>query len=85
MDDAWTYQIEICGEVDDADLNSGSPLRVTVEHAAANRTVLTVYTDQSGLIGVLRHIHGLGMVLLAVVRRTEGSTPVRPSSAVDLS
>jgi hypothetical protein len=74
MDDAWTYQIEICGEVDEADLNSGSPQRVGVERCGANRTVLTVRTDQSGLIGVLRHLHGLGLVLLCMDRRAERKT-----------
>jgi hypothetical protein len=29
-------------------------------------TLFTVCTDQSGLIGLMRHLHGLGFVFLSV-------------------
>jgi hypothetical protein len=29
-------------------------------------TLLTVRTDQSGMIGLIRHLHGLGLMLLSV-------------------
>jgi hypothetical protein len=72
MDDICTYQIEVRGQVNENDLNAMSPLQMTVvrvdadeEHPYASM-LFTVCTDQSGLIGLLRHLHGRGFVLLSV-------------------
>ena len=66
MEDIYTYQIEIQGQVDEKDFNVTSPLDLTVVHADGNSTQFVVSTDQSGLMGLLRHLNGRGLVLLSV-------------------
>jgi hypothetical protein len=66
MDELQPYQIEIRGRADANDLNAISPLKMTVVRMEAELTLFTVLTDQSGLIGLLRHLHGRGFVLLSV-------------------
>ncbi len=66
FDPATGYRIEVRGQVDLEWLQSfdgsteilfeGTGLRQDV-------TVLQVHTDQSGLIGLLRRLHGLGMTI----------------------
>ncbi len=68
MNDLSDYQIQIDGRLDENELNALSPLRIQVEKAEADSTWLSVHTDQSGLIGLMRHLHGLGFVLLCVDR-----------------
>ena len=72
MDAICTYPIELRGQVNENDLNAINPLQMAVvradadeEHLSAS-TLFTVCTDQSGLIGLLRHLHGRGFVLLSV-------------------
>ena len=66
MDAICTYQVEVRGQVNENDLNAISPLRMAVVRADTALTLFTVCTDQSGLIGLLRHLHGRGFVLLSV-------------------
>jgi hypothetical protein len=66
MDDVSTYQIIIRGHVDEAEVNAQSPLELAVAQAGPGSSCITIHTDQSGLIGLLRHLHGLGFVLLSV-------------------
>jgi hypothetical protein len=77
MHDMSTYQIEVRGLADENDLNASSPLQMTVvrvdadgEHPNA-ATLFTICADQSGLIGLIRHLHGRGFVLLSVCRERE--------------
>ena len=65
-----TYHIQIRGQVDEAEINAMSPLemRVVGEETAVSSTII-VYTDQSGLIGLLRHLHGLGYDFLSMNRK----------------
>jgi hypothetical protein len=66
MDDICTYQIAVRGQMDEDDLNAMSPLQVAVVQADTTSTLFTVRTDQSGLIGLMRHLHGRGLTLLSV-------------------
>ena len=66
MDDIQTYHIEVRGQVDEGDLNAMSPLQMKVKRSDPAATRLAVCTDQSGLIGLLRHLNGRGLVLLSV-------------------
>ena len=68
MRDVYAYQIEVEGRVDQGDVNATSPRQVTVRRTDEIATLLTVRTDQAGLIGLLRHLHGRGEVLLSVAR-----------------
>jgi hypothetical protein len=63
-----TYHIAVRGRVDGGELNAMSPHEMRVIQADAAATLFTVHTDQSGLVGLLRHLHGRGFVLLSVTR-----------------
>ena len=67
IDDVRTYIIQIQGRVEEADINSTGPLRLTLGQEQGINTCVHLQTDQSGLIGLIRHLHGLGLVLLSVV------------------
>ncbi len=66
MDDICNYQIELQGQLDEHDLTLAGPLSLTVCQLCPASTLIAVRTDQSGLIGLLRHLHGRGLVLLSV-------------------
>ncbi len=68
MNDLCNYHVRISGRVDEVELNAMSPLEMRVERADVETTWLAVRTDQSGLIGLIRHLHGLGFVFLSVDR-----------------
>ena len=74
MHESCIYQIEVRGQVDESDLNAMGPLQTTVVRADADEelpnaaTLFTIYADQSGLIGLIRHLHGRGLVLLSLTR-----------------
>ena len=64
----YTYRIEVQGQVDENTFNATSPLQMTVVRTDPVATLFTVHADQSGLIGLMRHLHGHGFVLLSVTR-----------------
>ena len=68
MNDICAYLIQLRGQVDENEINAMSPLQMTVTWVDTASTLLTVHTDQSGLIGLMRHLHGLGFVFLSVKR-----------------
>lgn len=70
MDDLLPYTIQILGQVDEREINALSPIQVHIERTGARTTLLSVCTDQSGIIGLIRHLHNLGLIFLAV-RRTD--------------
>ena len=78
FDPATGYRVELRGRVDLAWLRSfDSSIEILVEDTGQMdaTTVLHVYTDQSGIIGLLRRLHGLGMTIQQfriVTRKEEG-------------
>lgn len=62
------YHIQLQGQVEEAELNAGTPLTMRVVQVDPSATTLTVQTDQSGIIGLLRYLHGQGFMLLSLVR-----------------
>jgi hypothetical protein len=70
MNDMSTYLIQLRGQVDEDEINATSPLQMTVVQVDTAATLCTVCTDQSGLIGLMRHLHRLGLALVWV-RRVE--------------
>ena len=68
MEDVCTYQIEIQGQVDVHDLNTISPLKMELTRVDQNGTHLKIYTDQSGLIGLMRYLHGMGLIFSSLQR-----------------
>ncbi len=71
INDVRKYQIQVRGRVAEEDINPTSPLRITLEQVDETCTSLTLRTDQSGLIGLIRHLHGLGLVILSIQNRPE--------------
>ena len=68
MNDLCTYLIRLYGEVEEGEINAMSPLQMTLERVEPGATLFSVSTDQSGLIGLMRHLHGLGLLFLSVSR-----------------
>jgi hypothetical protein len=66
MEDFRTYRVIVRGRIEAADIGTGSPVPATVERIKAEQTWMQVRTDQSGLIGLLRHLHARGIALIAV-------------------
>ncbi|MBN1994243.1 MAG: hypothetical protein JW953_16215 [Anaerolineae bacterium] len=68
MDDVCTYRLAVRGQVDENVFNVTSPLQITVAQREAAATVFTICADQSGLIGLVRHLHWQGFVILSIYR-----------------
>jgi hypothetical protein len=68
MHDICTYTIQLRGQVNESEINALGPQQMTVEKAGTGTTWFTIHSDQSGLIGLMRHLHGLGFVFLSVNR-----------------
>jgi len=60
------YHIQLRGQVDEEEVNAMSPLFLVQEEGDTAVTQFSVDTDQSGLVGLLRHLHGLGFIFLSV-------------------
>ena len=66
FDPTTGYRIEVRGKVEAQWLQSfDDSTKILVEGTEQMQevTVLLVYTDQSGMIGLLRRLHGLGMTI----------------------
>ncbi len=68
LDDTCTYRVEVYGTVSEDELNRLSPRHITVVQTDTTSTFFTVTTDQSGFIGLIRHLHGRGFVFLSMER-----------------
>jgi hypothetical protein len=79
MNDSRRYLIELGDSVAECDINGLSPVAVTAKSGEQAATELAACCDQSGLIGLLRHLHGLGFELLSV-RLAEPEDHVPPAS-----
>lgn len=66
MNTACVYHIQIRGQVDEAEINVMSPVQLVQDWMETAVTQFSVHTDQSGLIGLMRHLHSLGFVFLSV-------------------
>jgi hypothetical protein len=66
-----TYLIQIRGLVDVNDLNPMSPHQMTVIRMEPASTLISICTDQSGLVAILRHLHHMGLIFLSVLREGE--------------
>lgn len=64
-----TYEIKICGQLDDTWLNWFGDAKVHVETLADDNQATTffdVMLDQAGLVGLIRRLHGHGIVLISI-------------------
>jgi hypothetical protein len=69
MQETYTYQIGVQGQVDEKDFNGTSPIQVTVKRTESMATLFTLQADQSGFVGLIRHLHHQGFEILSVTRR----------------
>ena len=72
MNDTRLYLIQLEGQISEETINPSSPIEALVVQMDTF-TQCTVRTDQSGLIGLLRHLHSRGLVLLSVSSISEKS------------
>ena len=77
MHESYTYLIRVRGRVEEEDLNAMSPVQARVVRMDTAATLFTIQADQAGLIGLMRHLHGRGFVLLAISRERETNTSRR--------
>jgi len=76
FDTATHYQIEVRGRIDVDWLRSfDGPADISVDESGQMEdiTVLNVRTDQTGIVGLVRRLHGLGMTILQVQIVSRGS------------
>jgi hypothetical protein len=63
------YEIKVCGRLDESWLNWFGEAQAQVETLADENEITTisnVVMDQAGLVGLIRRLHGHGIVLLSV-------------------
>lgn len=69
MQEAYTYNIQVQGQMDEKDFNGTSPLQVIVKRMDSAATLCILHADQSGLVGLIRHLHHQGFVILSMSRK----------------
>jgi hypothetical protein len=75
FDPTTHYRIEVQGQVDVDWLQSfDSSVAINIDETRQMKdiTVLNVSTDQSGIVGLVRRLHGLGITILQVQIATDG-------------
>ena len=75
IDPTTHYQVVIRGRVDEEWLRSFcSPVEISVEETkqTGELSVIDVCTDQSGIVGLVRRLHGLGMTILQLQVVSDG-------------
>ena len=68
-DPATGYLLEVRGRIDVEWLQSFDRSTEIISDEMAERkdlTIINVYTDQSGVVGLIRRLHGLGLTILKV-------------------
>ena len=70
IDQSAEYAIEIQGDPGENVADWFGPLLITARGAGRQPVTLLsgLVTDQAGLIGMIRHLHGLGIVILSMRR-----------------
>ncbi|HEY3341533.1 MAG TPA: hypothetical protein VGK81_05925 [Anaerolineae bacterium] len=71
LDEHADYVIKILGHIDETLVDWFGPLNIASDAEEGGQLTATlsgIVTDQAGLLGLIRHLHGLGIVLLSVER-----------------
>jgi hypothetical protein len=66
LKDIHAYQIKLHGLVAENELKAIGMLQILDTQLEQTNTILSISTDQSGLMGFLRQLHDRGLILLAV-------------------
>ena len=61
-----TYFIKVFGKANGDLLNASSPVEMVSEGSDSETSLLTIFSDQAGLIGTLRFLHARGFQILSV-------------------
>jgi len=85
MPDQHTYLIELQGSVDVDELNARAPLKILRVRTDSTTTLISASTDQAGLIGLLRHWHGLGFQFLSMTCESHHQENEHVESKTDAS
>ena len=62
------YVVKIQGRVDGGLVDWLGPMNLAADAEGSVSTLSGIVTDQAGIVGLIRHLHGLGIVLLSVER-----------------
>ncbi len=71
MDEPAAYRVTIQGCIGKELVDESGPVQINevrVDPARGITTLAGIFTDQVGMVGLIRHLHGLGIVLLALER-----------------
>ncbi len=64
-----SYEIKVCGQLDDSWLawfrESKAPVEVVADECELT-TFSNIRMDQAGLVGLIRRLHGHGIVLISI-------------------
>lgn len=60
------YRLQFAGTLDENDLSRFCPAGVKLDRTGALTTLAQVHADQAALIGLLRHLHNMGCVIVQV-------------------
>jgi hypothetical protein len=74
LDSENVYEVTVKGEIDLSWLTAFSEVGVhseIVERGGYPSTLFTIATDQAGLVGLVRRLHGLGVLLVSIRRAPE--------------
>ena len=77
------YEIKIYGQLDDSWLGWFGEANAHVETRVGHSQITTfsnVIMDQAGLVGLIRRLHGLGVVLVSVRQTPEADDPLQPQA-----
>ncbi|HRW46078.1 MAG: hypothetical protein M9936_03845 [Caldilinea sp.] len=81
LDERATYTIRVQGCVEQALIDWFGPVSMTTAPATdgpAVTTLATTLADQTALVGLVRHLHALGIVILAVERTVDSGSSGAP-------
>jgi hypothetical protein len=74
------YEIKVRGKIEVSWLTGFDEVAVQTEIIAGGghqSTLFKIVTDQAGLVGLIRRLHGLGVVLVSVQQAPEAEEPVQ--------
>jgi hypothetical protein len=80
LDSENVYEITVRGEIDVSWLTGFGEVDVQTAISAGGghqSTLSQIVTDQAGLVGLIRRLHGLGVVLVSVRQAPEADLPAQ--------
>ncbi len=65
-DDLRTYRITLRGQVDEEFVAAYCPAGTLLAHEGDTARLSDIRADQSGIVGLVRHLHNLGCTIVAL-------------------